>query len=141
MSTLNPDDTYRLPPVGHVVEFQRTILEADVALFAALSGDRNPLHLNENFVKDTRFGRRLVHGALLVGLISAALTDLTGPGFVYLGQEVRYRNPVFVGDSVTVTARVTQTRDDKPIVSVDTEVVREDGAVAVTGTAGLMRFL
>lgn len=141
MSTLNPDSGYLLPPVGHTVEFQRTILEADVALFASLSGDRNPLHLNENFVKDTRFGRRLVHGALLVGLISAALTDLTGPGYVYLGQEVRYKNPVFVGDSVTVTATVSRTREDKPIISVDTEVVRVDGVVAVTGTAGLMRFL
>ncbi len=130
-----------LPPVGHATEFQRTILEADVALFASLSGDRNPHHLDENFVRDTRFEKRLVHGAFLIGLISAGLTDLTGPGYVYLGQEVRFKNPVFIGDTVTVRATVSKRREDKPIISVDTVVERADGVAAVTGNAGLMRYV
>lgn len=129
-----------LPPVGHSVELQRTILEPDVALFAGLSGDRNPLHLKHEFAARTQFGQRLVHGAFLVGLISAALTELTGPGFVYLGQEVKFRAPVFIGDTVTVEATVARARSDKPIISIETTVTREDGTVAISGEAGLMRL-
>lgn len=128
-----------LPGVGHAVGFERTILEADVALFADLSGDRNPLHLSEEFARGTRFGRRLVHGAFLVALVSAALTELTGPGFVYLGQEIRFRAPVFVGETVRVKAEVVRVRTDKPIVSVATTIMKPDGTVAASGEAGLMR--
>jgi 3-hydroxybutyryl-CoA dehydratase len=129
-----------LPPVGHSVQFERTILEADVALFASLSGDRNPLHLKQEFAATTRFGHCLVHGAFLIGLISAALTRLTGPGFVYLGQEVKFRAPVFIGETVTVTASVARAHSDKPIISVETTVAKEDGTVAISGEAGLMRL-
>lgn len=123
---------------GTQIAFERTCLEADVALFAALSGDRNPLHVNPEFAETTHFGQCLVHGAFLLGLISAGLTQLTGPGYVYLGQEVRFRAPVFVGETVTVRCRVEKVRHDKPILSVSTTVMKPDGALAVEGSAGLM---
>ena len=123
---------------GATVQFERTVLEADVALFAALSGDHNPLHVDHAFASDTHFGQRLVHGAFLVGLVSAGLTALTGPGYVYLGQQVRFRAPVFIGQRVTVTCSVTETRTDKPILTVDTTVTTSDGTIALEGTAGLM---
>ena len=126
--------------VGHSVTFNRTIVEADVALFASLSGDRNPLHLSEEFARTTRFGGRLVHGAFLVGLISAALTELTGPGYVYLGQDIRFRGPVLIGDTVTVRAEITKLREDKPILFIETTVAKVDGDVALSGSAGLMKL-
>ncbi len=125
--------------IGQSISFDRIVTATDVELFASIVNDRNPLHLSEAFAATTFFGRRVVHGALLSGLISGALTELTGPGYVYLGQEVKFRSPVFVGDEVTVVATVTHVRDDKPIITVESSVTVGE-KIAVEGRGGLMRL-
>ena len=97
--------------VGTTVEFTKTLSEADVVRFAAVSGDTNPLHLDEAFAEQTRFGGRIVHGTLVGGLISAALARL--PGLViYLFQDLEFHNPVHVGDRVTAVIEIVEDLGD-----------------------------
>jgi acyl dehydratase len=93
--------------VGDAVTFSKAVRDEDVAAFARISGDENPLHLDESFAAKTRFGRRIVHGLLAASLFSAALSRL--PGLViYLSQDVRFLAPVDVGDRVRVRCEVIQ---------------------------------
>jgi 3-hydroxybutyryl-CoA dehydratase len=92
--------------VGDSATFTKTILESDVIHFADASGDDNPLHLDENYARQTRFGHRIAHGILSAGLISAALArELPGLGTIFVELGIRFLKPVFIGD--TVTARLT----------------------------------
>jgi 3-hydroxybutyryl-CoA dehydratase len=92
--------------LGQSAVFAKTVTEADIVLFAGVTGDQNPVHLNEDFAAGTVFKGRVAHGMLSVGFISAAIgTRLPGPGCIYLSQTLRFRAPVRAGD--TVTARVT----------------------------------
>ena len=97
--------------VGTFVEFTKTISEADVERFAAASGDTNPLHLDESFAGETRFGDTIAHGTLVGGLISAALARLPGL-VVYLSQDLEFRSPVRIGDRVTARVEIVETLDD-----------------------------
>ena len=92
--------------VGMTDLYAKTVTDADITLFAGISGDTNPVHLDDEFAKSSRFGQRIAHGMLSASYISTVLgTRLPGPGCIYLGQQLRFMNPVKVGD--TVTARVT----------------------------------
>lgn len=92
--------------VGERAAFSKTVSESDVYLFAGLCGDFNPLHVDEEFAKKTRFGQRIAHGMLTAGLVSTVIgTALPGRNTVYLSQELRFTAPVFFGD--TLTAEVT----------------------------------
>lgn len=94
--------------VGMKAVFAKTITEADVLMFAAVSGDTNPLHLNAEFAEQTRFKKRIVHGMVTASLWSTLVgTKLPGPGSAYMSQEINFIKPVYIGD--TVTARVTVT--------------------------------
>jgi 3-hydroxybutyryl-CoA dehydratase len=94
--------------VGQTASLGKTITEADILMYAAVSTDTNPLHLNAEVAKASIFGERIAHGMLSAGLISAVLgTTLPGPGTVYLGQTLRFRRPVKIGDTVTATVEVT----------------------------------
>lgn len=94
--------------VGQSASLAKTITEADILLFSAVSMDTNPVHLDEDAAKATPFGGRIAHGMLSAGLISAVLgTRLPGPGTIYLGQNLKFRAPVRIGDTVTATASVT----------------------------------
>jgi 3-hydroxybutyryl-CoA dehydratase len=94
--------------VGQTAVFAKTVTETDIILFAGVTGDLNPVHLNDDFAAGTVFKGRVAHGMLSVGFISAAIgTRLPGPGSIYLSQNLRFRAPVRAGD--TVTARVTVT--------------------------------
>lgn len=94
--------------VGQTAAFAKTVTETDIVLFAGVTGDLNPVHLNDDFAAGTVFKGRVAHGMLSVGFISAAIgTRLPGPGSIYLSQNLRFRAPVRAGD--TVTARVTVT--------------------------------
>lgn len=87
----------------------RTVSPADVAAFAALTGDRNPIHLSEEYAARTQFQRRIAHGAYTAGLISAVLgTRLPGPGAIYISQTLNFRAPVFVGDRVDVSVEIAE---------------------------------
>lgn len=92
---------------GMSASFAKTITETDITLFAGVSGDTNPMHINEDYAKATRFGGRIAHGMLSAGLISAVLgTKLPGPGSVYLSQTLKFRAPVRPGETVEATASI-----------------------------------
>lgn len=125
--------------VGESASLTRTITEDDVAAFARLTGDTNPLHLDEAYARTTRFGRRIVQGLLTAGLISALLgTELPGPGAIYLGQNLRFLQPVYPGDTVTATVEVTAYRKDKGIVTLRTDCVNQHGEQVISGEAVLL---
>lgn len=100
--------------VGQSASFGKTITEADIAMFAAVSGDTNPVHIDAEYAATTMFKTRIAHGMLSAGLISAVLgTRLPGPGTVYLGQTLKFRAPVKLGDTVTATVTVSALDPEK----------------------------
>lgn len=120
--------------VGQRASMRRTITEADVVLFAAISGDQNPVHIDELAARESRFGRRIAHGMLAAGLISAVLgMRLPGPGTIYLTQSLNFRKPIYINDTVTTTVEVLSIRADKPIATLATTVTNQDGVVVVDG--------
>lgn len=120
--------------VGDRASMRRTITEADVVLFAAVTGDQNPMHTDELAARDSRFGRRIAHGMLAAGLISAVLgMRLPGPGTIYLKQSLAFRKPIYLNDTVTTTVEVLSIREDKPIATLSTVVTNQDGEVVVEG--------
>lgn len=110
----------------------KTITDADVTLFAGISGDTNPLHINEEFAAMTRFGTRIVHGMLTTSLWSALIgTRLPGPGCAYLKQETTFTQPVHAGGTVTATVTVTRIIPEKQRVHLDCECTVAGEPVAV----------
>src|SRR5215217_5531115 len=125
--------------VGETAEITRTIEQADVDAFAAVTGDRNPVHVDEEFAKTTRFGRRIAHGMLTASLISAVLANkLPGKGSVYLGQTLKFVAPVFPGDEITARVVVREIREDKPIVKLETVCVNQREEIVVRGEATVL---
>jgi len=125
--------------IGEEASLTRTIGEADVAAYARISGDENPIHLDETYAQGTRFGGRIVHSMLIAGLISAVLGNkLPGPGAIYLSQILRFTAPVRVGETVTVRVRVTEWDEIKGRITLLTEVVNQNGAIVITGEAKLV---
>lgn len=112
------------------------ITDEMIRLFAGLTGDTNPIHLDDAFAAGTRFGRRIAHGMIAAGLISATLAkDLPGPGTVYLSQTLQFRAPVYPGDTLTTTVEVKSVRPDKPIVTLGTICRNQDEVVVLEGEA------
>ncbi|MBI5300562.1 MAG: MaoC family dehydratase [Chloroflexi bacterium] len=125
--------------IGQRAAITRTITGAMVDEYAGLIGDKNPVHLDEAYAATTRFGKRIAHGMLVAGLISAALaSELPGPGSVYLGQNLKFKAPVFLGDTITVMVEVRAIRADKPIVTLATTCTNQSGAVVIEGEAVLL---
>jgi 3-hydroxybutyryl-CoA dehydratase len=113
-----------------------TITEEMIRAFADLTGDRNPIHLDDAYAAGTRFGRRIAHGMIAASLISAALAnDLPGPGTVYLSQTLQFKAPVYPGDMITTTVEVKNVRSDKPIVTLGTVCKNQDNVVVLEGEA------
>jgi 3-hydroxybutyryl-CoA dehydratase len=129
-------------PIGRQRVLERKMTVADVDAFAHLSGDLNPLHMNEEFAARTPFGRRVVHGLFTGALISTVHTQLTGPGFVYVGQELRFMGPVFIGDTVQVEVTVVEKKPAKRILILDTIVRNQRGDKVLAGLSALkeLRF-
>lgn len=124
---------------GDSAEITKTIGEADIVAFAEVTGDHNPVHLDESFAQKTRFGRRIAHGMLTASLISAVLANkLPGQGSVYLGQTLQFVAPVFPGDEVTARVTVTAVRNDKPIVKLETICVNQRGETVIRGEATVL---
>jgi acyl dehydratase len=108
----------------------------DVQLFAEVSTDKNPLHLDETFASNTQFGKPIVHGMLVASLFSAILgTKLPGTGTIYLGQELSFKKPVFIGDTITASAEVVEMRTDKPICILRTVCHNSKGEIVIDGKA------
>jgi len=136
MTTVIPRNTFT---IGEKAAFSRTITEADIIAYAGFSGDFNPLHVDEEYAKTTRFGGRIAHGLLTSGLISNVLgMKLPGPGAIYLSQTLKFTAPVRIGDTITATAEVMAYREDKRIVTLKTECVNQRGELVLTGEAVLM---
>jgi 3-hydroxybutyryl-CoA dehydratase len=128
-----------IPMVGTVESVTRTITDADVAAFAHLTGDNNPVHLNAEYAATTRFGEPIAHGILTSGLISAVIgTKLPGLGAIYLNQTLKFVAPVFHGDTITASAEVIATRPEKRILTLRTACVNQHGATVIEGEAVVM---
>lgn len=122
--------------VGDTASLTKTITDADIRAFAELSGDRNPLHLDDEYAATTRFGRRIAHGMLATSLISTVLgTMLPGTGTVYLSQQTKFVAPVYPGDEVTARVTVTNVRESKPIVTLETICENQNGELLIKGEA------
>jgi 3-hydroxybutyryl-CoA dehydratase len=120
---------------GDQASVTKTISEADIALYAAVSLDTNPAHFDDDFAASGPFGRRIAHGMLTSGLISACLgTRLPGPGTIYLSQSLSFRAPVFIGDRITATVEVVAV-EEKGRVRLSTTCRNQDGTVVVDGEA------
>lgn len=128
--------------IGRKQRLERTITAAEVDQFGHLSGDLNPLHMDEQFAAKTPFGRRVVHGLLTGALVSTTHTQLTGPGFAYVGQELKFLGPVFIGDTLNVEVTVVGKKDAKRILILDTVVSRQNGDKVLAGLSALkeLRF-
>jgi 3-hydroxybutyryl-CoA dehydratase len=124
-------------PIGRKHTIERTISPADVDAFGRLSGDLNPLHMDDEFARRTPFKRRVVHGLLTGALVSTAHTQLTGPGFAYVGQELRFLGPVFIGDTINVEVTVVEKKPAKRILILDTVVRKQTGDAVLAGLSAL----
>jgi 3-hydroxybutyryl-CoA dehydratase len=127
MPSLNPGDK---------ASRTTTITDEMIRTFAILTGDNNPVHLDDTYAATTRFGRRIAHGMIAAGLISAVLANnLPGPGTVYLSQTLKFKAPVHPGDMITTTVEVKSVRPDKPIATLGTVCRNQEGAVVLEGEA------
>ena len=125
--------------VGDVASVARTVSDADVSLFAGVTGDINPVHLDEEYAKGTFFKGRICHGMLSAGLISAALANkLPGIGTIYLGQNLKFMAPVRIGDTVRAEVEVTDLNVEKNIAKLRTTCTTQDGTVVIQGEATVM---
>ncbi len=125
--------------VGQEQSAQKNFTEEDVKLFAQISGDNNPLHTNLQYAEKSRFGAPVVHGILTAGLISGIIgTSLPGPGSIYLEQQLSFLQPVFVGEQVTATVRITHIIKEKRMIELETFVTGQNGKCAVSGTAKIL---
>ena len=122
--------------VGATASRSRLVTARDIELFTELSGDRNPLHYDADLAARSRFGGIVVQGGVTTAVLNAVVAeDLPGPGSVFLQLDLRFLAPVRPGDVITGTVEVTSSRADKPITGLDVRVTRDDGVVAVEGTA------
>jgi 3-hydroxybutyryl-CoA dehydratase len=125
-----------LPKVGDSIKETRTITDQDVREYARLSGDSNPIHIDDAYAEKTRFKRRIAHGMLVASMITKlAGMKLPGPGSIYVSQTFKFKGPCYVGDTVTAELAVTNVRSDKPIVTLSTIVRNDKNEVLIDGEA------
>ncbi len=125
--------------VGDQAEFSKTVTETDLTLFAAVSGDMNPVHMNQQWASKTRFGGRIAHGMLSAGIISGVVgMYLPGPGTIYVTQEIKFLAPIRIGDTITARVTVEELIQNKNRARLKTQCINQDGVVVVDGTALVM---
>jgi acyl dehydratase len=125
--------------IGDNFSTSKQITDSVVRAFAELSGDYNPIHLDEEFAAKTRFGRRIAHGMISGALISAVLGyEFKERKIVYLSQTLKFTAPVFLDDTVTATATVANIREDKHVVKLETVCTNQNGETVVKGEAVVM---
>ena len=128
--------TIREIEVGDAAEFSKTISEADVYLFAGVTGDLNPAHIDESYAQKTFFKTRIAHGMLLAGFISAVIgTRLPGPGAIYIRQELNFLAPARMGDTITARVEVAEVLAEKKRVVLKTTCVNQEGTLVLDGEA------
>lgn len=125
--------------VGEQASCSKTITETDLVMFAGLSGDFNPIHIDSEYAKKTRFNQRIAHGLLTSSLLSKLLgVHLPGKGSVYIEQSIRFKAPVFIGDTITATATVNEFLKEKRILKLLTDCHNQKGDLVLTGEAMMM---
>jgi 3-hydroxybutyryl-CoA dehydratase len=125
--------------IGEQASLTKTITEADVTTFSGLIGDLNPIHTDEEYARQSRFGRRVAHGTLTGGVISAVFGNkLPGPGAIYLSQQLEFLAPVFVGDTITAVVEVIAWRPEKRVITFKTDAYNQDDKQVVTGQSVLL---
>ncbi len=125
--------------IGDKFSTSREVTDEVIRKFAEVSGDYNPIHLDEEFAKTTRFGRRIAHGMLSGAFISAVLgNEFKERKIIYLSQTMKFTAPVFIGDTVTATGTITNIREDKGIVTLETICTNQNGETLVKGEAAVM---
>ena len=122
--------------VGDAAEFTKTVTETDVYLYAGITGDLNPAHINETYAAGTFFKGRIVHGILTAGFISAILgTQLPGPGTIYMSQSLKFLAPVRMGDTITARVEVVEVITEKNRLRLQTTCRNQEGTVVLDGEA------
>jgi acyl dehydratase len=125
-----------MPEVGQKAQRSRKVSTRDIELFTEISGDRNPLHYDEEIARSTRFGGIVVQGGITSAILNAVVAEeLPGPGTVFLQVNWSFKAPVRPGDTIIGEVIVTKVRDDKPITELDTRVSLTDGTIVLDGTA------
>jgi len=125
----------RVYRVGDAAEFTKVFSEEDVFLFAGITGDRNPVHTSEEFAAKTRFKKRIAHGLLTAGTISAAIgMKLPGPGCLYLSQTLEFKAPVFLGDEITARVEIVEVVSEKRL-RMRTQCFNQDKVMVIDGEA------
>jgi 3-hydroxybutyryl-CoA dehydratase len=136
-----PELAYEDIKIGDEASLTRTITEAHIVLYAGLTGDMNPVHMDAEQAGQSMFKERIAHGMLVAGLISAVLgNQLPGPNCIYLGQDLKFTAPVKIGDTVTVVVTVTDKRDDKRIIKLRTIVSNQNGETVIDGNAVMKKI-
>ena len=125
--------------IGDSASFTKTVTDTDVYMFAGITGDFNPAHVNQVEAEKGMFGKRIAHGMLSAGFISAVLgTMLPGPGTIYMGQELKFTAPVAIGDTITATVTVAEMIIEKNRVILDTVCTNQNGEIVIKGKATVM---
>ena len=126
--------------VGSSASFEKQVTDADIASFAEVTGDSNPLHTDSAYAARTRFQQPVAHGMLGAGVISAAIGANLAPGkaVIYLGQSLQFRAPVMPGDTITANVEVTEVDAERGRLTLNTTVSNQDGADVIRGEANIM---
>jgi acyl dehydratase len=126
--------------VGQSATRSRVVTLRDIELFTEMTGDRNPLHYDQQLAAESRFGGIIVQGGVTSGILNALVAeDLPGPGSVFLHVDWNFRAPVRPGDTITAEAEVLEAREDKPIYTLRTAITNQDGTIVLDGTALVYR--
>jgi len=122
--------------VGQTASMSKTVSEYDIYTFAGVTGDFNPAHVNEAYAATTSFKKRIAHGMLSAGFVSAVLgTKLPGAGSIYAGQTMKFLAPVYIGDTITASVTVKEVIEERRRLILTTEVANQDGVTVFTGEA------
>ena len=124
--------------LGVIVNFTKTITKEDIIAFAKISGDTNPLHLDQTYAQSTRFKKPIAHGMLTASFISA-LIGTKFPNLIYLSQNLKFTKPVFIADTITATAKVIAKKEGKEIFTLQTICTNQNNELVIDGTAVVMR--
>ena len=134
------DLAYEDIKTGDEASLSVTITETHIVMYAGLTGDVNPVHVDAEHAKESIFGERIAHGMLVSGLISAVLgTQLPGPNSIYLGQDLKFVAPVMIGDTIKVVVTVTDKRDEKKVIKLRTAAYNQRGEIVIDGSAAVKK--
>ena len=131
--------SYQQLEIGTEGRYSKTVTAREIALFGDTSGDVNPVHFDQDYAATTRFQHRIAHGMWSAGLISTVIgIVMPGPGSIYVGQSLRFRRPVYIGDTLTAILTVKEKNDKKQFVVLDCQVINQDGDLVTLGEATVM---